>query len=348
MRWLRHLYDARHSGGMPPRLVPTWASFGASAAAEMDPPTFWALCRARHFVYPPKVVSAAPLSHFGPGGYTFGPLGVDLRRNLANAWWKAEMTSREQVFGVETPTLVSGAENSSQQALGNLGKESGEGAALFNPDRGFHPRSSLFPGILQHYAMIMELTNRKLPFGLAEIGCCWKQNTGGNMRLMKCLHTATYTAGQGRDGRRSIIPHVISTTASLNQGTLALLLDACQPRSLLNRSVLRMHPWLAPVKIAVDLVSNPLLELKQLCEGLYRELLDAGLTVWPAYLNTEHLDIEQLFMRHDEMGIVFTVLVSDVTLENGTVRLRYRNTGIEEIMHLTLLTPYVQKYIEKS
>uniref|UniRef100_UPI00358F61E2 DNA polymerase subunit gamma-2-like n=1 Tax=Myxine glutinosa TaxID=7769 RepID=UPI00358F61E2 len=275
--------------------------------------------------------------------------------------------------------------------------------------------------------MVSELTNRKLPFGLAEIGCCWKQNSGGNTRedtqlllvwccspskvnqwfdyflrhrlrwwkkfsvipskfvavegentsslnieykgcwgntvletvqnhgnLKEYLHRETSDELQGRDGRRSIIPHVISATASLNQGTFSLLLDACQPRGLLDRrsasnaTVLRMHPWLAPLKIAVDLISNPSLELKQLCEGLYRELLAAGLTVWPAYLNTEHTDIEQYFTRHDEMGIVFTVLVSDVTLENGTVRLRYRNTGIEEVTHLTLLTPYVQRYIEKS
>lgn len=58
------------------------------------------LCRRRHFLSgtPQQLSPAALLSGCHPG---FGPLGVELRKNLASQWWSSMVVAREQVFAVD-------------------------------------------------------------------------------------------------------------------------------------------------------------------------------------------------------------------------------------------------------
>lgn len=58
------------------------------------------LCRRRHFLSgtPQQLSPAALLSGCHPG---FGPLGVELRKNLASQWWSSMVVFREQVFAVD-------------------------------------------------------------------------------------------------------------------------------------------------------------------------------------------------------------------------------------------------------
>lgn len=59
------------------------------------------LCRRRHFFSgtPQQLSTAALLS----GCHArFGPLGVELRKNLASQWWSSMVVFREQVFAVDS------------------------------------------------------------------------------------------------------------------------------------------------------------------------------------------------------------------------------------------------------
>lgn len=58
------------------------------------------LCRRRHFLSgtPQQLSPAALLSGCHPG---FGPLGVELRKNLASQWWSSVVVFREQVLAVD-------------------------------------------------------------------------------------------------------------------------------------------------------------------------------------------------------------------------------------------------------
>lgn len=58
------------------------------------------LCRRRHFLSgtPQQLNPAALQSGCHPG---FGPLGVELRKNLASQWWSSMVVFREQVFAVD-------------------------------------------------------------------------------------------------------------------------------------------------------------------------------------------------------------------------------------------------------
>ncbi len=61
-----------------------------------------ALCKRRGFIYPGSEIYGGLANT-----YDFGPLGVELKRNLVNYWWKNFVSSREDIFGLDTSILMS-------------------------------------------------------------------------------------------------------------------------------------------------------------------------------------------------------------------------------------------------
>uniref|UniRef100_A0A8C3QXP3 RNA helicase n=1 Tax=Cyanoderma ruficeps TaxID=181631 RepID=A0A8C3QXP3_9PASS len=132
----------------------------------------------------------------------------------------------------------------------------------------------------------------------------------------------------GRDGRKNVIPHVLSVSGNLDRGVLAYLFDSLQ------------------------LVENPLTAKKnsqrKVCQGLFNELTENGISVWPGYLETVHMSQEHLYTKYDEMSIPFMVVISDGTLENGVVQLRSRDTTMKEMMHISRLKDFLTKYVTSA
>lgn len=89
-RWLSG--DAGPADGAPQPAAPDRAVAGE---ALVD------LCRRRHFLSgtPQQLSTAALLSGCHS---SFGPLGVELRKNLASQWWSSMVVFREQVFAVDS------------------------------------------------------------------------------------------------------------------------------------------------------------------------------------------------------------------------------------------------------
>lgn len=56
-----------------------------------------ALCKRRGFIYPSFDIYGGLA-----GFYDYGPLGVALKKNITNMWWKQFVTDREDVLGVDT------------------------------------------------------------------------------------------------------------------------------------------------------------------------------------------------------------------------------------------------------
>src|SRR5580700_8230377 len=67
--------------------------------ADMD--TIVSLCKRRGFVFP----SAEIYGGFA-NTYDYGPLGVELRRQIRSAWWKAIVQEREDVVGIEAAIIT--------------------------------------------------------------------------------------------------------------------------------------------------------------------------------------------------------------------------------------------------
>lgn len=164
-----------------------------------------------------------------------------------------------------------------------------------------------------------------------------------------------YFSVKGRDGRKNVVPSVLSINGDLDQGMLAYLYDSFQltensftRKKDLHRKVLKLHPCLAPIKVALDVGRGPTVELRQVCQGLFNELLENGISVWPGYMETVQSSLEQLYAKYDEMSILFTVLITEATLENGLIHLRSRDTTMREMMHISKVKDFLTKYISSA
>jgi len=122
------------------------------------------------------------------------------------------------------------------------------------------------------------------------------------------------------------VPHVIEPSAGADRATLAFMVDAYDEEQVEGRErvVLRLHPRLAPVKVAVLPLVNkdgqPELARK-IYEDLRRRLpaeFDAGGSIGKRY------------RRQDEIGTPWGVTVDHQTLEDRTVTLRDRDSLTQE------------------
>ena len=118
------------------------------------------------------------------------------------------------------------------------------------------------------------------------------------------------------------VPHVIEPSAGADRATLAFMVDAYDEEEVEGRQrvLLRLHPRLAPVKVAV----LPLLNkdgqperAREIYEDLRRRMpaeYDAGGSIGKRY------------RRQDEIGTPWGVTVDHQTMENDTVTLRDRDS----------------------
>jgi glycyl-tRNA synthetase len=122
------------------------------------------------------------------------------------------------------------------------------------------------------------------------------------------------------------VPHVIEPAGGVGRTVAALLCDAYDEDEIggERRTVLRLHPRMAPVKVAV----LPLLRRDghpEKAREIYLELR--------THVSAEYDDggaIGRRYRRQDEIGTPLAVTVDHQTLEDGTVTLRDRDTLEQE------------------
>ncbi|KAK5865880.1 hypothetical protein PBY51_020115 [Eleginops maclovinus] len=188
------------------------------------------------------------------------------------------------------------------------------------------------------------------PWGQEPLETLWSR---GSTELLQ-THKGVRTKLQCRDGRKSI-PHVISVTGNMDRGVMAFLSNSLQQlkkeeskQKMLQRKVLKLHPVLAPVKVALDIGRGTTVELRQVCEGLLQEFMEAKISTWPGYLETKPTSMEQLNTKYDEMGVLFTVVISENTLESGLLQVRSRDTTIKETKHISEIKNFLSRYISAA
>jgi glycyl-tRNA synthetase len=138
---------------------------------------------------------------------------------------------------------------------------------------------------------------------------------------------------------------VIEPAAGADRATLAFLVDAYDEEEVAGeqRTVLRLHPRLAPVKVAV----LPLVK-KDGQPEVARELRDA----LKQRMQTEYDEggsIGKRYRRQDEIGTPWCVTVDHQTLEDRTVTIRDRDSieqervpmdEVPELLAERLVTPW--------
>ena len=135
----------------------------------------------------------------------------------------------------------------------------------------------------------------------------------------------------GKQGWR-YVPYVIEPAAGLTRAVLCYLLDAYQEETVPDgkgnerqRTVLKLHPRLAPTKVAV----LPLVKkdgLPEVARDIVSEFFEAGLNA--SY--DENQSIGKRYARHDEAGTPYCLTIDHQSKEDGTVTIRNRDTTEQE------------------
>jgi glycyl-tRNA synthetase len=118
------------------------------------------------------------------------------------------------------------------------------------------------------------------------------------------------------------VPHVIEPSAGADRATLAFMVDAYDEEEVegRQRTLLRLHPRLAPVKVAVlPLVNRD--GMPELAREIYEDLRGR----MPAEYDSGG-SIGKRYRRQDEIGTPWGVTVDGQTLEDRTVTLRDRDS----------------------
>lgn len=133
----------------------------------------------------------------------------------------------------------------------------------------------------------------------------------------------------GKKGWR-YIPHVVEPAAGATRGVLAVLCDAFDEElgedGKVARTVLRLHPRLAPYKVAILPVVKKDEKLVARGREITAQMLAAGIA---AKYDEQHT-IGRRYARHDEIGTPYCLTLDDVTLQDGTVTIRYRDDKRQE------------------
>ena len=129
-----------------------------------------------------------------------------------------------------------------------------------------------------------------------------------------------------QERREAYVPHVIEPAAGVDRAMLAFIVDAYDTEEVegRQRTLLRLHPRLAPVKVAV----LPLVSKEGMPERA-REIYEEIRARVPAEYD-EGGSIGKRYRRQDEIGTPWGVTVDGQTMEDGTVTLRDRDTLEQE------------------
>jgi len=122
------------------------------------------------------------------------------------------------------------------------------------------------------------------------------------------------------------VPHVIEPSAGADRATLAFMVDAYDEEQVEGRErvVLRLHPRLAPVKVAVLPLVNKDGQPEK-ARAIYEELRER----LPAEFDTGG-SIGKRYRRQDEIGTPWGITVDHQTMEDDSVTLRDRDS-LEQI-----------------
>ena len=173
---------------------------------------------------------------------------------------------------------------------------------------------------LAHYAKEAWDVQYRFPFG-------WQEFEGIHNRTDFDLSRHEEHSGkrleyidQAADER--FVPYVIETSAGLDRTLLVLLADAYREEEVEGetRTVLKLHPRLAPVDVAVF----PLVK-KEGMPDVARSIADDLRGRFNAFYD-ESGSIGRRYRRQDEAGTPFCITVDGQTLEDDTVTVRDRDT----------------------
>jgi len=170
------------------------------------------------------------------------------------------------------------------------------------------------------------------------------QNSGEKLTYFDQQATDPET---GKQGWR-YTPYVIEPAAGATRATLCYLLDAYREETGVDangkekvRTVLKLHPRLAPIKAAI----LPLMKkngMPELAREIAKKFFKAG--VMAKY--DDNTAIGKRYARHDEIGTPYCLTVDHQSLEDGTITIRDRDTMEQKRINVEDALKEVQQRLE--
>jgi len=196
---------------------------------------------------------------------------------------------------------------------------------------------------LSHYSSATSDIEYRFPMGFSELEGI--ANRGDFDLTQHAQHSGEKLEYFDQQTKERYVPHVIEPAAGVDRAMLAFIVDAYDTEEVegRQRTVLRLHPRIAPVKVGVlPLVSK---------EGMpdrAREIFESIRGRIPAEFD-EGGSIGKRYRRQDEIGTPWGVTVDGQTLEDDTVTLRDRDSleqvrvpvdGLADALEVRLTEPW--------
>ncbi len=131
----------------------------------------------------------------------------------------------------------------------------------------------------------------------------------------------------GPEGTARYVPYVIEPAVSIERIFVAMLVDAYDEEEIAGRerTVLRLHPAIAPVKAAVLPLIAKDSGMVEKARALYEELRQSEVVEYD-----EGGAIGRRYRRQDEIGTPFAFTIDEQTLADDTVTIRERDSLAQE------------------
>jgi glycyl-tRNA synthetase len=147
------------------------------------------------------------------------------------------------------------------------------------------------------------------------------------------------------EGGERYVPHVVEPAVSIERIFVALLVDAYDEEVVADRerTVLRLHPAIAPIKAAIlplihrneDMVSKARALYEELRRKHFVEYDDSG-------------QIGRRYRRQDEIGTPWAFTIDDQTLEDDTVTVRDRDSLAQDRLPLDGVAAWLEDALERD
>jgi glycyl-tRNA synthetase len=201
------------------------------------------------------------------------------------------------------------------------------------------------PAELAHYAKGCADVEYAFPFGISELeGIANRTNYDLSQHAKFSGKDLSYF---DEETKERFIPYVIEPSAGADRATLAFLCEAYaedeapdENGAMQKRIVMRFHPRLAPIKVAIF----PLVKkdgMPEKAQAIYAACKKASLSAF----YDEKSAVGRRYRRQDEVGTPYCVTVDGQTLTDDTVTIRDRDSLKQERIKASEVVRYVQERI---
>jgi glycyl-tRNA synthetase len=192
-----------------------------------------------------------------------------------------------------------------------------------------------------HYSSATSDIEYEYPIGWQELEGV--ANRGDFDLTQHTKHSGTKLEYVGEGGER-YTPYVIEPAVSIERIFVAMLVDAYDEETVAERerTVLRLHPLVAPVKAAILplIAKNEGMVAK--ARALYDELRPRQIVEYD-----DGGQIGRRYRRQDEIGTPWAFTIDDQTLEDDTVTVRDRDSLAQERLPLSGVRTWLGEALER-